>query len=55
MAKQWLVAMVCTVRKQVVCENCTEEQAEASPFDHAVDETELEKIEWEVIDVKEAP
>ena len=55
MAKQWIVEMVCSVKKQVICEDCTEEQAYESPFDHAVDEIELEQIDWEVVDVKEAP
>lgn len=48
----WIVTMVCTVRKQVICEDCTEEQAVEAPFDFAEDEVELEQIDWEVLEVK---
>lgn len=49
----WEVAMTCTVMKIVICENCTEQQARESPFEHAVDELETGQIDWEVDSVKQ--
>lgn len=49
----WEVIVVCSVRKSIICENCTKEEAEKNPFDYAVDETELEQIDWDVERVKE--
>jgi hypothetical protein len=48
----WLVTMRCTVTKEVVCENCTEEEARANPWDHAISEEEMGQEDWEVKDVK---
>jgi hypothetical protein len=53
MTTQFIVKLACKVTKQVICEDCTLEQAEEEPFDHAVDEVEIEQIDWEVIDVQE--
>lgn len=52
MAKSWIVKMTCTVTKQVICDGCTQEEAEENPFDFASDEVELEQIDWEVLDVR---
>jgi len=53
--KQFLVMMECKVIKQVTCECETEEEAEENPWDHAVDEVEVEQVDCDVLDVKEAP
>jgi hypothetical protein len=44
----WLVRVRCTVVKEVVSANCTEEEAITDPWDHAEDERELEQVDWEV-------
>lgn len=51
--KQFLVKMECVVIKQVTCECETEEEAEENPWDHSVDEVEIEQVDWEVLDVTE--
>ena len=45
----FVVTVDCKVRKIVTCEGCTEEQARANPWDYAVDETEIEQMDWEVV------
>jgi hypothetical protein len=50
--QSWIVTMRCTVTKQVVCENCTEEQARNDPWDFASDETEIGQDDWDVTEVK---
>lgn len=52
MSKQWIVRARCVIVKQIVCEGCTEEEARADPWAHAIDETELEQIDWDVTEVK---
>lgn len=49
---QYVVTMRCTVIKQICCENCTEEQARREPFEHAIDEEEVDQIDWLVTDVE---
>lgn len=49
----WLVRLQYRVTKDVVCEGCTEEQAWSNPFEHAVEETEVEMYDWETMDVRE--
>lgn len=51
--KQWEVTVRREVTKIVTCEDCTEEQARRDPFEHAVDEHEVDQIDWEVKNVKE--
>ena len=46
--KSWLVTVECTVEKEVVAENCTEEDALANLWDYAVDEREIHQFDWEV-------
>jgi hypothetical protein len=53
MKKQYEVKMKCVVYKLVTCEGCTEEQAAKDPFKYAIDEMELEMVDWEVTNVKE--
>lgn len=50
--KSWIVRLKCTVYKDVVCENCTEDQAEEHPYEFATDETETDQIDWEVLSVE---
>lgn len=50
--KSWIVTLKCEVKKSVVVENCTKEQAESKPWEHAVDETEIEMTDWEVLKVE---
>jgi hypothetical protein len=52
--QSWSVTMQCTVRKLVTVENCTREEAEERPFEFAVDEIEVEQIDWEVLKVDPA-
>jgi hypothetical protein len=47
------VRVRCVVIKSVICEDCTEEQAWESPFDHAVDEIEIYQSDWDVLDIKD--
>ncbi len=51
--KDWIVKMECVVRKTVVVENCTEEQARTNPWDYAEDEYESETVDWQVISIEE--
>lgn len=48
----WLVTLRATVTKTVVCEDCTEEQAREQPYEHAVDETEQDQADYEVLSVE---
>ena len=53
-AKTFYVYMTCKVRKQVTCECETEEQAYEEPWEFATDEIEIDQVDWEVDEVKEA-
>jgi hypothetical protein len=53
MSKQFIVRMECQVTKILTCEGCTEEQARANPYDYAIDEREVDQVEYKVIDVEE--
>ena len=48
----WIVNMTCLVTKEVICEDCTEDEARESPFDFAVEEKEIETVSWEVNNVE---
>lgn len=50
--RSWIVRAKCVVMKEIVCDDCTEEQARADPFEHAVDETEIGQSDYTVVDVK---
>ena len=52
MKNQWIVRVRCVMVKEIVCEDCTKEEARANPWAHAIDETELEQIDWDVTEVK---
>jgi hypothetical protein len=46
--RNWIVTVECKVVKEVCVEGCTEEEARANPFDHAVEEREIEQRDWTV-------
>ena len=48
----WIVNMTCLVTKEVICEDCTEDEARESPFDFVVEEKEIETVSWEVNNVE---
>lgn len=48
----WIVTVRCTVLKEIIVFNCTEEEAAKSPFDHASDERELNQVDYEVLSVE---
>jgi hypothetical protein len=50
--KSWIVTINCEVKKSIVCDNCTEEDAFNDPFFYSVEETEIDMINWEVIKVE---
>jgi hypothetical protein len=52
-SRSWNVRMRCVVTKLVTCEDCTEEEARTNPFEHAVDEMEIDQVDWEVLSVRE--
>lgn len=39
--KSWIVTLNCKVKKSVVCNHCTEEEARKDTFRYAVEETEM--------------
>lgn len=45
--------MTCEVKKEVICDNCTQEQAEGNPFDHVVSEREISQSDYSVDSVEE--
>jgi hypothetical protein len=50
--KSWIVTAKITVIKELVCEDCTEEQARADPFRHSVSEEEKEMPDYVVLRVE---
>ena len=48
----WIVRMKCEVDKEVVCNDCTEEQARENPWDYAVDEREVGQTDCKIESVK---
>ena len=48
----WVVKIESTHHKQLVVENCTEDQARSCPWEYAVDETYLGMVDWEILSVK---
>jgi hypothetical protein len=47
----FVVRVKYTAYKDVIVDGCTEEQAQQSPFDHAVDELPGDTVDFEVISV----
>ncbi len=50
--KSWIVMMQCVVEKEVICDNCTKEEAKEQPWDFAVDEREVDQVDWKVTSVE---
>lgn len=48
----WIVRMRRTVLTDVVCEDCTKDEARDNPFDYASDELEIDQEDYEVLSVK---
>lgn len=48
----WIVTMRCVVTKSVYLEGCTEEEASNNPWEFAVDEHEVEQIDWDVMRIE---
>lgn len=40
-----------TVVKEIVCEDCSKDEAQDRPWHFSVDEQEIETIDWNVTDV----
>jgi hypothetical protein len=51
--KTFTVDMICKVRKSVTCECENKEQAQNNPWEYAVDEREIDQIDYEVVNVSE--
>ncbi len=46
--KNWIVRMECVITKDVYVDKCTFEEAHSNPWEHAVDEREIDMNNWEV-------
>jgi hypothetical protein len=51
--KSWIATIHCEIIKEVVLEDCTEKQANEDPWDHAIDEREVEQVDWRIESLKE--
>lgn len=52
MSKQsWIVEIKAVVTKEVICEGCSEQQAQDNPFKYSVSETDMGLSDWDVISV----
>lgn len=52
--KQWIVTMRCTVTKEVIVTECTEEQAKENPYDcEVIEERETDQSDFDVLSVEE--
>lgn len=49
----WIVKVECVVRKDIFCNDCTEEEAKNNPYGHYDSEVETDFIDYEVIRVEE--
>jgi len=51
--KSWIITMRCDVIKEVICNDCTLEEAKTNPWDYAVSETEMGQNDWEIEHIEE--
>lgn len=51
--RSWVVRIVATVIKDIICDDCTKEEAERNPFAYATDEMDIDTPDWEVRSVQE--
>ena len=49
--QSWVVEVECVVRKEIITDECTEDDAFSAPFDHAIDEYEKDTVDYTVKDV----
>ncbi len=50
--KSWVVKIKRVVEEELICEPCTEEEAENEPLKFAVDRRELETTDYSVLKVE---
>lgn len=50
--KSWIIRMTVTKEVEIVTDECTEQEARENPYRHAVDETEIQVIDWDVEEVE---
>lgn len=48
----WVVIAKCVITREIVCDDCTQQEAENDPFSFASDERELDQEDWEVMSVE---
>lgn len=48
----WIVTMKCEVTREVICDECTEQEATDDTFAHSISERDLELTNWEVLEVE---
>lgn len=48
----WIVTLEVTVRREIICDDCTEDEARALPYEFAVDEQDKEQIDWKFIRIE---
>jgi len=51
--RSWIVTVRCVVTKELVCDKCTEREAEQAPWNYSIGERELNLDDWEVLSVTE--
>ena len=49
----WIVRLRCVVTKEVVCDDCTEDEAKREPWEFSGDEREIDQVDWHVLSVEE--
>jgi hypothetical protein len=49
----WIVIIESTVTEEIICDDCTQEEAENDPFAYAIEENIQEHLDWEVKSVTE--
>lgn len=49
--RSWVVRARCVVIKEIICDNCTKEEAMKDVWEHAVSEHESDQMDWEIVGV----
>jgi hypothetical protein len=47
----WIVIVNVTSKKEIICENCTEQQATDNPYNYMVEERDIETLNVDVCEV----
>lgn len=50
--RNWIVRVKCEVTKEVICFDCTQEQAKKNPFQYAEEERETGQQNWKVTSIE---